>query len=306
MRLSRERPWRLSAFVTATGIACLVMGASAARADVDACVTASEEGLALRKQERLREALPRLAACADASCPDDIRAVCTKRVSDVTAAMPSLVFAVKDGAGNDLTEVKVTLDGAPLAEHLDGRPFALDPGEHAFTFEADGQPRVDKRLLLREGEKDRHEIIVMGVVAPPATATPAPTGAEGGPMASWSTQKSLAIASLGLGVVALGVGAGFGIAASSSWSDSQSECKTSTVSGCTDHTSAVRDRSTALTDATVATVAFGVGAVAVGAAVALWFTAPRGPRNAVGVGSVRLAPIVGGGRSGVLLEGAFE
>ena len=53
-------------------------------------------------------------------------------------AVPSIVFQVKDGAGNDVPGVKITMDGQPRDEHA-GSALTLDPGEHAFTFEAPGQ-----------------------------------------------------------------------------------------------------------------------------------------------------------------------
>jgi hypothetical protein len=41
-------------------------------------------------------------------------------MADLERAQPTVVFDVKDDAGNDLTDVKVTVDGNPLADKLTG------------------------------------------------------------------------------------------------------------------------------------------------------------------------------------------
>ncbi len=52
----------------------------------------------------------------------------------------AIVFEAKDGAGNDLVAVTVTMDGQRVTDKLDGLPLQLDPGEHRFTFESEGLP----------------------------------------------------------------------------------------------------------------------------------------------------------------------
>jgi hypothetical protein len=126
------------------------------------CVAASEASLKMRDQHRLQDAKNQLLVCASASCPADIRAECVLRIERVRASIPTIVFEAKDPAGNDLGAVKVTMDGQPFADSLEGTALALDPGTHTFRFEAPGQPAVEKTLVLREAEKDRHETIIMG------------------------------------------------------------------------------------------------------------------------------------------------
>jgi hypothetical protein len=108
------------------------------------CLSASETSLALRNQHQLRAARAQLLVCAHASCPADVRKECTRRVSDINAAMPTVVFEAKDTSGNDISAVKVSIDGQPLVERLEGTALSIDPGEHSFTFEAPGQPTVHK------------------------------------------------------------------------------------------------------------------------------------------------------------------
>ena len=40
----------------------------------------------------------------------------------------------RDAKGEDLTEVRLTIDGETVAERLDGRALTLDPGTHTFRF----------------------------------------------------------------------------------------------------------------------------------------------------------------------------
>ncbi|HSY24889.1 MAG TPA: hypothetical protein VK841_22345, partial [Polyangiaceae bacterium] len=142
--------------------AVLVALASAswpADADDDACIAAAEEALTLRKQQHLQEALVLIAACVDSACPTEVRAVCERRASELEAAMPTIVFVAHDGLGNDLTAVKVTVDGALLTARLDGRAWRVDPGPHVFRWEAAGFSPVEKTLLVGEGEKERREVV---------------------------------------------------------------------------------------------------------------------------------------------------
>ncbi len=140
------------------------------------CLGASEASVKLRTEHKLRDARAQLLTCAAASCPADIRAECSRRVELVNAAIPTIVFEAKDGAGNDLVAVKVTMDGRPLVERLEGTAISLDPGEHKFVFEVAGQAPVTKVLVLRESEKDRRERIVIGPAPSTTTTPPAGTG----------------------------------------------------------------------------------------------------------------------------------
>jgi hypothetical protein len=243
-----------------------------ALADDAACIAASEKALALRKQGKLHAAIGQLAVCAAAACPDEVKADCAQRVEAVRSEMPSLILAAKDGAGNDLSAATVTMDGAPLAGALDGQAITLDPGEHTFTFTVAGQPPLEKKLVLRQGEKDRHESVVLGpaviTTAPPLTPLSPPSP----PPSSWSTGKTLAIVSAGVGVVGVGLGVVFGAYAKSSQSREKTDCS---VTGCGSYAQGLEDYRTAQKDATGATIAYVAGGALVAAGVVLWVTAPK-------------------------------
>jgi hypothetical protein len=129
------------------------------------CLAASDASLKLGNDHKLRAERAQLLVCADASCPADIRLECARRVDEVNARVPTLIFAAKDASGADLSAVKVTMDGEVLAERLEGTAFPIDPGEHTFTFETAGQAPVTRTLIIQEAQKDRHESIAFGAPA---------------------------------------------------------------------------------------------------------------------------------------------
>jgi hypothetical protein len=276
---------------------------SPSRADDAACVAASEQGLTLRQQGKLHGALQQLAACADASCPAEVKAECAKRIGDVDAAMPTLVLAATDGAGNDLRDVKVSMDGAPLATTLDGRPLKIDPGEHTFRFEAAGQPPVDKKLVLREGEKDRRESVMIGTPAPapppaaPPAAAPSPEPAPG--PSWWTTQRTLAVIGGGLGVAGLALGGVFGGLAISDQNMEKSNCASG---GCPNRPQAQADYNTGNDNATASTVSFIAGGALLAAGAVLFFTA-KDPASTATAGRLYLAPSTTGRGPGLVLGG---
>lgn len=282
------------AVLTACWFGLVTAVPSAALADDAACVAASESALALRKQGKLHEAIGQLAVCAGAACPDEVKADCTQRIEAVKGDMPTLILGAKDGAGNDVSNAKVTMDGAPLPGALDGQAIALDPGEHTFTFTLAGQPTVEKKLVLRQGERDRHENVVLGPAAVAAPPPPPPP-----PPSSWSTGKTLAIVSGAVGVVGVGLGVIFGAYASSSQSREKSDCSASL---CTSYAQATEDYNTAKKDATGSTIAFTAGGVLMATGVVLWFTAPKKrAAPATRAGGVYVAPArMGTGRGLVL------
>ena len=86
-------------------------------------------------------------------------------------ALPTIVFEAQDAAGADVGTVVVKMDGQLLAEQLTGAAIEVDPGEHVFTFETNGGS-TEKRLVIYEAEKNRHERILAYAPAVVVPATP--------------------------------------------------------------------------------------------------------------------------------------
>lgn len=257
------------------------------------CLSATENSLTLRNQHKLRDARAQLLICSAATCPSDIREECVRRVAEVNAAMPTIVFEVKDGAGNDLTGVRVDMDGGMLAEHLEGTALSIDPGEHTFTFTHASDTPVQKVFVVREGEKDRRERVVLGTVAVAAVPATVPAASTRAPVAPatapspWTGRRVGGLVLAAIGVAGLGVGAGYGLAAMSRHDEAQKDCPRAT---CPDQ-SGVDLWNSAHTAGTISTVAFIGGGVALAAGAVLWLTGkPEAASTQVsfGPGSVAL------------------
>jgi hypothetical protein len=301
---------RLDAAVGAGLAVALALASAPAGAQVtkDQCIDANGRAQHLRTEGKLGEAREQLRTCSNPKCPVIVRSDCTKRLDDLETAQPTIAFEAKDGAGADVVAVKVTVDGNPLADRLDGTPLPVDPGQHVFTFETAGQPVVTRTIVLTEGEKGRRERIVLGPVAGPAPvpapAPPAPGPTEpapGSPAGGMGTQRILGLTAGGVAVAGLVVGGVFGLMTLSEKSQQQSVC--GGPCSAASHAQALSDHSSGMTDSTISTVGFiAGGALLVGGAV-LFFTASPAPQQpATGV---RFTPGVGPGGGGVLLTGVF-
>ncbi len=127
-----------AAFVAAASWGTMA-SADGAKPDKLECIAADTDGQSLRMAGKLLGARKRLAVCASAVCPSIVRDDCVQRITEIEAAQPTVVFTATNGYGRSLVAVRVTVDGAPLTDRLDGRPLRVDPGEHEFAFEALGR-----------------------------------------------------------------------------------------------------------------------------------------------------------------------
>jgi len=147
------------------GVALVAQVAPASADPLAECIGANERSVALRRQGRLIEARQALAACTAPTCPDVIQEACAARMAEVNAAMPSLVFDVRDGAGRPLGGVQVVIDGT-FAGAIGAVALAVNPGSHAIRFEASGQVPVEQTVVVLAGERNKRVEAVLGPQAP--------------------------------------------------------------------------------------------------------------------------------------------
>jgi hypothetical protein len=274
----------------------LLAQAASAEITKTACVEADTQAQQLRRDEKLSASRDKLKICTDPACPALVRDDCAQRLDELDKVQPTLVFEAKDGAGHDLTDVKVSVDGQPLVESVTGAAIPVEPGPHSFTFEAKGEKPITKQLVLREGDKARHEKIVFGSPPPP------PVDPSRG-----AAQRTGGVVAIVLGVAGLGIGGVFGALAASKWSSAQSACPASRSCTKDDHTTATGDKGNAQTLATVSTVGFVVGGIVTTGGIILYVTAPSASREgkpAPAQGLV-LAPDFGPGGAGMTFRGWF-
>jgi hypothetical protein len=130
------------------------------------CAVTNVSAQDLCRAGKLGEARARFAVCTAVSWPWPIREDCAQRLDKAT--MPTVVPMAKNAAGHDLSAVRVTLDGQPLRDLLDGTAIAIDPSEHTFAFEADGRHKIEETAIVREGERGRRVGVVLASLDAPS------------------------------------------------------------------------------------------------------------------------------------------
>jgi hypothetical protein len=292
--------WRIAAALVIVGVFS-GKPARAAEPTKDQCIDANETAQSLRKSEKLRDAEQHLLVCVSASCPGPVRDDCAQRLTELRSVIPTVVFVVNDDADQDLSDVRVTMDDQPLATKLDGTAIAIDPGPHRFVFEAAGRQKEERSLVIREGEKDRHERVILAAtpvaVPPPEVPQTAPAAvAEPPPENDGRGQRLAGLVVGGVGVAGVVVGGVFGILSKGTYDNAlKNECRNNNPNAC--NPSGISDGKTAHSQATVSTVAFIAGGALVAGGAVLYFSAPRG--------AVTVSPTVGLRSAGVGVSGSF-
>jgi hypothetical protein len=243
------------------------------------CIGANATAQVRQRDGKFADAKAELAKCVAAACPQMVRDDCAKRLDELERLQPTIVFDVRDETGGDLSAVRVSVDGHLLVDRLDGTALAVDPGDHMFTFDAEGRPSVSRRAVLKIAERERRERIVFQSPAslariPVRGPQMSPTSeGDSGASRGLGTQKTLALAAAGLGVIGMAVGSAFGLKSLAKHDDASRVCPIQ----CTDQPG-VGLWQDARTAGNTSTLFFVAGAVAIAGGVVLWFTAP-GPRG---------------------------
>jgi hypothetical protein len=266
--MPRQSSVRTSAALLLTAAVVGIVGPARAQ-NAKACIKASDGALALSDAGKLLEARTKVATCAASTCPDVVRTSCQQRLAELGRAIPSVILFAKDKAGSDLTAVRLTIDGAIVAERLDARAIELDPGEHQLRLEAAGQPPIVRRLVLHEGEHDRREDVVFGSSASQPASSSSDSAQTGG------AQRTIGWVVGGVGVAALATGSVFGLLAISAHASYEQHCgpDIGSPAGVCDPTG-VAGQSDASTKATASTILFIGGGVATALGLTLLLTAP--------------------------------
>jgi hypothetical protein len=297
-------------FVLACASSLGVVGTASADEKM-ACANASDNGQKLRDDGKLVKARQEFLVCARDVCPGTIKKDCSDWLSQAEASLPSVVLGAKDAHGQDLASAKVTIDGQPSDEKLEGKAMFIDPGAHTFRFEIPGEKPIDQQIVVREGEKNR----VVSVSWEKADTTPPNPGGATPPPPEPESKPSHVPAYIagGVGIVALGVGTVFAIIGTGDYNDLKNGC--GQTKSCTDD-----QVSPVKTKIVVADIAFGVGIVAIGTAVVLYLTETGSgsahaqvgmldkPKKKAATGFISapkldFAPLPGGGAA--MLRGSF-
>jgi hypothetical protein len=254
-------------FRVAAALAALGWSAGARAQDATACKAAFERADVLLHADaphRLLETRDELRVCASPSCRPWMVDECTRELRDVEARIPTVVLVARDDRGADVPDVAVTAGGALLLERLDGRAVEVDPGEHLFAFTAPDGRRVERRAVVREGERAQ---IVSAVFGSPRSHVEAPAvpRARVERRESGAPLRTLAWIAVGTGAAALAIGAAFGVVAlgdkAAAKCDAEGRCDPGPLAD-------------ARSAATVSTVGFAAGGALLAGGAALLFAAP--------------------------------
>ncbi|WP_437507577.1 hypothetical protein [Sorangium sp. So ce1099] len=299
--MNQRTPRRSLFAALAVSALAYLQPARAHAGDAEACFTASEEGQRLRDEGRLREARARFISCGSAACPALVRSDCAGWLSDVTARVPTLILSAEDEQGQDVADVQVTVDGAPLAARLDGKAVEVDPGEHVLHFERAGSAPVALRLVVREGEKLRRVSTRLvrsagprGGAGVPGGGAPAPEEGALPPRGEGAASPASALLlPIALGGVAAAGGVAYAALGLSARADAD-RLRTTCAPRCAEaDVDAVRTRIVG------ANIAFGVGVAALGGAVAALLLGRAGPAAPAAAAAVHVVPLPGGAAAGL-------
>lgn len=146
------------------------------------CVGAHSDAQALRTESKLREAREKLLTCGRPECPAAVRADCAKWIGEVQDEIPSVMVAATDANGSDVADVRVVVDGTIVAKELTGQPIMLNPGARTLRFERDGANPIERKLVLRVGERNRRIEVQFSPSLAGGPGAPPPGKDPGGPV----------------------------------------------------------------------------------------------------------------------------
>jgi len=289
------------------GASLLAIGTAArtARADDKAqCLDAAAQAQSLRDAHKLIESLDQLRVCAQQTCPAAVQKDCSTWFDQVQQNLPTVVLSAKDGAGKDVFDFTVTVDGQAVSKAA-GDAMPIDPGPHTFVFQGQDGTSVEQKVLVREGIKNQPVAVVLGK-APPGpdattgTASSPPSGAATPPdsgSGSGFPLRTVGWVAGAAGVVGLGLGAVFGMVAISDKNGANCDASKMCDAG---------PLGSARSAATVSTVGFIAGGVLLAGGAALVLVGPSShPQSAARGPRLELAPMVGAREAGVGLGGAW-
>lgn len=280
------------------GIGFVISGTATASAESDKpadramCADVYKNAQVQRKNGALKRARESLLVCVSDKCPSILQPDCTRWLTEVEAALPSVALAAKGPDGKDITAVRVTVDGQPFSEALDGKSLSIDPGAHVFVFEHGSEPPIEQTIMVREGEKAR--VISVSWAKTPKTeevgAAPMPEK-RNAPVAAWVFG--------GVGLAGLATFGALGIHGMTRRSSLEDDCFGKCTQGQVDSIKS---------EFMFADIALGVGVVSLGVSAALFLTGggssekqtARSPTPRVSFGA---APLKNGGSVG--MSGTF-
>lgn len=195
----------------------------------ETCVRAFGDAQRHRGQSRLLRAREELITCGQSACPDVVKVKCVEWLQELKRNIPTIVVAAAGPAGKDTIAARLLIDGTLISATLNGKPIELDPGLHTLRLEHERFGRLEEKIVVRQGEKNRLLTLRYPAGKKPDPAKPDP--AKPGPAkpdpdaADPGSTPWLAIISLGLGGAGVVLGGITGTVALVMGQDLQDRCE---------------------------------------------------------------------------------
>jgi hypothetical protein len=99
-------------------------------------------------------------------------------MSEVNAAMPTVVLGAQDAAGRDIVELTAFVDDADVTAQAKGSAIPVDPGPHRIRYVLPDGRHVEQEFIVREGDKSRSLLLQFPEAPPSVVVAPPPPPAE--------------------------------------------------------------------------------------------------------------------------------
>ena len=214
---------------------------------------------------------------------DDFRVpYARERLAALEPRLPTITVTL----ANDSAGAHVIRDEVVLRDGSFGVPLPLDPGPHVLVVRAEGRLDARQEITLSEGQ--RLSLVLRAGSPTGGTRDVDPAG----------RRRTLALGAFALGGVGIVTGIVTGILFANAASSYRDRCN---ASGCDDEGLSAASRAKTLD--VVSPIAFGVGALGIGAGTYLFLTSKRAtPRS---TGAIDVRPHVSPALTGLSMTGAF-
>lgn len=289
---------------TAASILLAASVASAAPPSKEECVEAHGKGQDAREAGQFSQAGKLFLTCAQSTCPALVQSDCARFVDELSRVQPSITFAARDGAGADLPDTAVYVDGVLVVARLDGAAHDVDPGSHVIKFQHGTKDQI-VTVVVASGEKGRSVAAVFAAPVPSpavAAAKVEATASKPAPLPPAkqhpSGAKALALAGAtiaigGAGLAILGV-----VRMPAGCSLSTAQC----TAAPGDPAFANASSAARLVDVGIAAGVVGVAAFAAGA---YWYVSGASDARATKKERMAITPWAGPGGAGLSLQGGL-
>jgi hypothetical protein len=230
----------------------------------------------------------RVAESAGRANRPDREAQAREHADALAPKLPKMTIVVRDDLAA-LAELRVELDGEPVAAENYGRAMPIDPGAHTITVTARDRRPWQTTTRALEGASVELTVPLLEIDRGIATNEEAPAATvppPGSQTARWVGTSAAAV----VGLAGIAVGAVLGVKARSTWEDALGHCKNRDPSHCDDDGVTLGGR--AKVYAGVSTGGFVTGAVGLAGAVAIGWLAAPSSRRSNGKARVQFVPTI--------------